>query len=49
MIEKSNSTSLALATIAILGQPYMDAHFFAKPSIYDFQKVKIAAIHPDFK
>ena len=28
--------------------PYMDAHIFAKPSIYDLKKVKIAAIHPDF-
>jgi len=27
----------------------MDAHFFAKLSIHDFKKVKIAAIHPDFK
>jgi len=26
----------------------MDAHIFAKPSIYDLKKVKIAAIHPDF-
>ncbi len=25
-----------------------DAHFFAKLSINDFEKVKIAAIHPDF-
>jgi hypothetical protein len=28
--------------------PYMDAHCFAKLSIDDFEKVKIAAIYPDF-
>ena len=28
---------------------YMDAHYFARPSIEDGSKVKIAAIHPDFE